>query len=84
MDTALLDIQPKIWKSYIDGSFEVVRKTQLDTFREHLNSIDAMGSMFSYEPEMISHKDESSITVQVNCKNIHHDASVSLSCSHNH
>ena len=43
MDTASLEMKPKMWKRYIDDSFEVLKWNQRDLFTEHLNGMDATG-----------------------------------------
>ena len=45
MDTAPSAMKPKIWKRYIDDSFEVVSKCPRDALTEHFNSINTIGSI---------------------------------------
>ena len=45
MDTAALDIRPKIWRRYIDNSFKVVQLDKWDELTEHLNTINKTGSI---------------------------------------
>ena len=40
MDSAPPEMKPKMWKRYIDDSFEIVKKNQRDLFTDHLNSMD--------------------------------------------
>ena len=45
MDTAPPEMKPKMWKRYIDDSFEIIKRNQGDLFTDHLNSIDVTGSI---------------------------------------
>ena len=45
MDTAALDIRPKIWRRYIDNSFKVVQLDKWDELTEHLNTINITESI---------------------------------------
>ena len=42
MDTAPHppEMKPKMWKWYINNSFEIVKQNQRDLFTDHLNSVD--------------------------------------------
>ena len=74
--TAPQDMKPQIWKRYVDNLFEIIKKDQRDPFPEHLNSIDATGSIkFTDEPQVdktipfqdtqITRKDDGSLKVKV-------------------
>ena len=74
--TALSATNTGTWKQCIDYLFEVVSKSQRDDLTEHLNRLDATGSItFSDEPQMdgsilfpdtlISQNDDSSLKIQV-------------------
>ena len=46
-------MKPKIWKRYVDDSFEIIKQDQRDPFTAHMNSIDPTGSIqFTDEPEV--------------------------------
>ena len=76
MDTAPPDMRYKIWYRYIDNSYEVVHKDNLDELAKHLNTINKTGGIkFTDESEKdgsipfmnacISRKDDSRVKVQV-------------------
>ena len=45
METAPLEMKPKMWKRYIDDSFKIVKCNQRDLFTDHLSSIGMTGSI---------------------------------------
>ena len=52
LDTALLEMKPKIWCQCIDDSFDVLCRDKWDELTAHLNSNDKSGSItFTDEPE---------------------------------
>ena len=69
-------MKTKIWKRYVDDSFEIIKKDQRDSFTEHLNSINPTGSIkFTDEPQVdktipfldaqTTRKDDGSLKVKV-------------------
>ena len=51
--TAPPEMKPKIWRRYVDDSFDIIKKDQRDPFTKHLNSIDPTDSIkFTDEPEV--------------------------------
>ena len=32
---------PKFWRRYVDGSFVIIKKTEVDEFHNHINNIEA-------------------------------------------
>ena len=51
--TAPPEMKPKIWKRYVDNSFEIIKKDQRNPFTHYLSSIDPTGSIkFTDEPEV--------------------------------
>ena len=52
LTTAPPEIKPRFWKRFVDDVFEVVKRGVEEALTEHLNSIDATGSIkFTYEGE---------------------------------
>jgi len=50
--TAPLELKPKLWKRYVDGILEVIKKGSVKKITKFLNSLDATGSIkFTYEVE---------------------------------
>ena len=50
--TAPKDLQPRLWKRYVDDILEVVKKGVVENLTEFLNGLDDSGSIrFTYELE---------------------------------
>ena len=46
------DLRPKLWKSYVDDTLEVVKRGTVDKLTEFLNNLDDSSSIkFTYEVE---------------------------------
>ena len=86
-------VKLKIWKYYIDNSFELVKNKKRDELTEHLNHMDAMGSIkFTDELEakssipflvtLISRKEDGSVQIQVYWKKIHSDQYIYFNSNH--
>ena len=86
-------MKPKMWKRYIDDSFEIVKRNQRDLFTDHLNSIDVTSSIcFTDEPEvegripfldtLMTRKTDGSMNVQVYCKKTHTDQYLNFESHH--
>jgi hypothetical protein len=93
MDTAPPETRPKIWKRYIDDSFEIVKRAQRENLTDHLNKMDATGSIkFTDEPEtegsipfldaLISRTQDGSMKVQVYRKKTHTDQYLNFESHH--
>jgi len=93
MDTAPLTVRPKMWKRYVDDSFEIVNKHQRDNLTSHLNSIDPSRSIqFTDEPEkddsipfldaLITKKHDGSLKTTVYRKATHTDQYLSFNSHH--
>ena len=93
MDTAPPIVRPKIWKRYVDDSFEIVNSTQRDNVTAHLNSIDPSKSIqFTDEPEkdgiipfldaQIEKKEDGSLKVKVYRKPTHTDQYLNFQSHH--
>ena len=54
--TAPPEMKPKIWKRYMNDSFEIIKKGQRDPFTDHLNSIDPTGNV-KFTDKPISRED---------------------------
>ena len=84
IDTAPLELKPRIWKRYVDDIFEVVKRGTTLQLTEHLNSVDATGSIkFTYEEQVdnslpfldvkLSKLDSGRLKVQIYRKKTHTD-----------
>jgi len=52
LDTAPMELKPRLWKRYVDDIFEVVKKTSVEGLTKFLNNLDDFGSIkFTYEME---------------------------------
>ena len=80
--TAPPEMKLKIWRRYVDDSFEIIKKDKRDPVTEHLNHIDPTGSIkFTDEPEEektfpfidahISRKKDGTLKVKVCRKKTH-------------
>ena len=84
------EIQPKIWKRYVDDSFCIIKRNAVNSFHTTLNSIDPHIS-FTIEEEsdqqiafldtLVSRKDNK-ITINVYRKAIHTDRYLDFSSHH--
>ena len=92
MDTATLEMRSKVWKRYIDDSFEIVKKDQRDNFTAHMNSIDQTGIRFMDETEvdgsiafpdaLVMRKDDGTMKVRVYHKKTHTDQYLNFTSHH--
>ena len=94
IDTAPSEMKPKIWRWYVDDSFEIIKKDQRDPFTDHLNNIDPTGSIkFTYEPEVETtisfldaqitrKKEDGTLKVKVYSKKPHADQYLSFESHH--
>ena len=87
------EMKPKIWKRYIDDSFEIIKKDQRDPFTDYLNSIDPTGSIkFTDESEVektisfldaqITRKEDGTLKVNVYRKKTHTDQYLNFKSHH--
>ena len=52
LDTAPMELKPRLWKRYEGDIFEVVKKSSVEGLTEFLNNLDDSGSIkFTYEME---------------------------------
>jgi len=52
LDTAPMELKPRLWKRYVDDIFEVVKKSSVEGLTEFFNNLDDSGSIkFTYEME---------------------------------
>ena len=75
-------IKPKIWKHYINKSFEVLKNNKRGELTEHVNNLHSIGSIkltdepktegsISFLDALISCKGGGSVKIQVKWKNPH-------------
>jgi len=49
LDTAPMELKPRLWKRYVDDIFEVVKKSSVEGLAEFLDNLDDSGSIkFTY------------------------------------
>ena len=93
LDTAAMELKPRLWKRYVDDIFEVVKKTAVEGLTEFLNNLDDSGSIkFTYEIEsegklpfldlLITRKDTGAVNLQIYRKPTHTDQYLNFSSHH--
>jgi len=45
LDTAPMELKPKLWKTYVDDIFEVVKKKSVEGLTDFFNNLDDSGSI---------------------------------------
>ena len=52
LDTAPMELKPRLWKRYVDDIFEVVKKKSVEGLTDFFNNLDDSGSInVTYEME---------------------------------
>ena len=93
LDTAPVELKPRLWKRYVDDILEVVKKTAVEEFTDFLNKLDESGSIkFTYEMELdgklpfldllITRKDTGEVKLQIYRKPTHTDQYLIFSSHH--
>ncbi len=91
--TVPLDCIPRMWKGYVDDILAVVKKGQVQSLTDHINTIDATGNIkFTFEQEdagkipfldtLIVRKEDGSVKLLVYRKSTHTDQYLSFQSHH--
>ena len=82
MESASAELRPTLWKRYVDGTLEVIKRGKVVAWSAHLNNMDPTGSIkFTHEIEtdntiafldtLLQRKEDGSVKVKVYRKKTH-------------